>query len=110
MEKLTKEEKERLVVLSNEPMTEESRKELTETIHALLAEKYKPIGRLSQIGKKCTCDHPCSLRGNCAACLAWHRDHALKPVPHCVRCNKDVKWDFYPHIRNVESIIMDDDS
>lgn len=37
-------------------------------------------------GAECTClATRCPLHGNCRACVAWHRDHARKPLPHCLR-------------------------
>lgn len=36
--------------------------------------------------EECTCPgEGCPLRGNCRVCVAWHRDHAKKPLPHCLR-------------------------
>lgn len=80
-------------------MDEKARKELTLRIQENLGRRYAGCSRNS----RCPCPGvSCPVHGNCAACLAWHRDHALKPLPHCLRVHDKVSFEMYDAIRNIE--------
>ena len=52
----------------------------------LLLQYQGPCPAVDTIEAHCTCPTTaCPLHGRCCACVAWHRDHARKPLPHCLR-------------------------
>ncbi len=83
-------------------MTEKTTEELIVEIQGKLKEKYKEISPISQVGKKCPCAGPCPLRGNCAACVAWHRDYARKPLTCCMRNQKGITFETTEDLRNID--------
>ena len=62
-----------------------------------LREGYKACGNLQMNQEKCSCpETACPLHGFCCACVAWHRDCGLKPLPHCLRDLDGVSWEPRP--------------
>ena len=72
-------------------------------VRGRLEEEYGAVGNLQDVGKECTCPADCRLHGNCAACVAWHRDHARGPLPHCLRAQPGVTFQRGESLRNIES-------
>lgn len=59
-----------------------------------LHERYPGCPNHDKINPTCTCPgQNCPLHGHCCACVAWHRDHAMTPLPHCLRDIKEVSWE-----------------
>ena len=54
---------------------------------------YGPCPGQPEVDKHCTCPSTtCPVLGICCACVAWHRDHAYNPLPHCLRNLEGVTW------------------
>lgn len=58
-----------------------------------LSQKYSGCPNNDIIEPDCNCPHTevCELHGHCCACVAWHRDHGQKPLPHCLRVLDEVQ-------------------
>lgn len=82
-------------------MTESDTEKLIRKIQGELSQQYRELGNLSKIGKECACAGGCPLNGNCAACVAWHRDHARNPLPYCLRDQEGVSFQKGDALRNV---------
>jgi hypothetical protein len=65
-----------------------------------LKDLYVPCSGQPEVDEHCTCPSTsCQVHGQCCACVAWHRDSGLKPLPHCLRDLPEVTWrgrDNYP--------------
>jgi len=85
-------------------LDEDTRKRLTTTIQQRLRETYEACcGTLEQTGSQCLCPgENCPLHGRCAACIAWHRDHARQPLPHCLRGVPGVSFEIGKCLRNIK--------
>ena len=79
-------------------------KEISIEIQGKLREKYKDVALLCKVGEKCTCPGACPLHGNCAACVAWHRDHAMNPLPNCLRNQRGVSFEKHESLRNIDRL------
>ena len=77
--------------------------ELTRDIQLRLGEEYVACGNVEDVGKSCPCPGACPLHGNCAACVAWHRDHARTPLPCCLRSLQGVSFTQCERLRNLGS-------
>lgn len=60
---------------------------------AEFADAYQPCVGQPEVDRHCTCpSQTCPVHKVCCACVAWHRDHALRPLPHCLRGLEEVTW------------------
>ena len=66
----------------------------SEIDQSAILDRYPGCPGQPEVDKNCTCPATaCALHGNCCACIAWHRDHGLKPLPHCLRSLEEVTWE-----------------
>ena len=61
-------------------MNEDDRKAKSQHIQQAMLDRYG-----DGAAADCPCPGACRLHGRCAACVAWHRDHARWPLPYCLR-------------------------
>ena len=58
-----------------------------------ILERYPDTDEAEKLRANCACvADACVLKGHCRACVTWHREHASKPLPHCLRTLKGVTW------------------
>ena len=57
-----------------------------------LLERHAQCSDPAMMRELCPCPGECPLKGRCCACVAWHRDHGKKPLPHCLRDLDGVTW------------------
>ena len=83
-------------------MTEDERRRLSRRTQERLRAHFAADGGSGGIEAACPCPGACLLHGRCAACMAWHRDHARWPLPYCLRTGPGVTCERGEALRNVE--------